>query len=98
MVVPHRVVQAERAVALAPGIARARVLLDHDRRHLEAAQARRKADAALAAADDQTVGLARDAELGGFLRASLEPASAGCAPRRAPRPSRASARCAPRNP
>src|SRR6202008_499985 len=62
VVVPHRVVQAERAVALAPGVAGALVLLHHQRRHLQALQPRGERNAALAAADDENVGLARDAQ------------------------------------
>ena len=53
VVVPHRVVQAERGVALAPGVAGALVLLHHHRRHAEALQARGERDAALPAADDE---------------------------------------------
>ena len=74
MVVPDRVVQAERLVALAPGVAGARVLLDDQRADIEALQARGERDAALAAADDQDVGLAMRAELGGFLFPAFGPA------------------------
>src|SRR3546814_5735968 len=47
---PDGVVQAERLVALAPGIARPRVLLDDDGGHAKALQPRAQRDAALAAA------------------------------------------------
>src|SRR4051795_11282950 len=82
VVVPDRVVQAERLVALPPGVAGARVLLDDQRRDAEALQPRAERDAALAAADDEDVGLARSAELGGFLLSAFRPArlDAVCAP------------------
>src|SRR3984957_9046759 len=57
MVVPDRIVQAERLVALAPGIARALVFLNDDRRHAELPEARAQPNGALAAADDQHIGL-----------------------------------------
>ena len=63
VVVPDRVVQAERLVALAPGVAGALVALDDDRRHAELAQPRAERDAALAAADDHDLGLGLVAEL-----------------------------------
>jgi hypothetical protein len=56
VVVPDRIVQAERCVALAPRVAGALVLLHHHRGHAEALQARGERDAALSAADDQDVG------------------------------------------
>ena len=64
MVVPDRVVQHERAIAVAPGIAGARVLLDDDRRHVELLQPRAERYAALSAADDDAIGLLRRAERG----------------------------------
>ena len=73
VVVPDRVVQAERLVALAPAVARPLVLLDDDRRHAELAQARSEADRTLAAADDDDIGLGRGAERLGFLGALLLP-------------------------
>ncbi len=63
VVVPDRVVQAERLVALAPGVAGALVALDDDRRHAELAQPRAERDAALPAADDHDLGLRLVAEL-----------------------------------
>ena len=74
MVVPDRVVQAERLVALPPGVAGARVLFDDERADIKALQARGERDAALAAADDEDVGLASGAELGGFCLPALGPA------------------------
>ena len=73
VVVPDRVVQAERLVALAPGVTGALVALDDDRRDVELAQPRSEPDAALAAADDHDVGLLGVAELGGLALAPLEP-------------------------
>ena len=73
MVVPDRIVQAEGLVAIAPAVAGARVPLDHDRRHLELAKAGAERDAALAAADDEAVGLGRVAELGRLRLARFPP-------------------------
>src|SRR3546814_12840399 len=76
VVVPDGVVQAERLVALAPGIARPLVLLDDDGGNAEALQPRAQRDAALAAADDDALGLARMAELRFLARLALGPAFA----------------------
>ena len=76
VVVPDRVVQAERLVAAAPLVARSRVLVEDDRRHAELAQARAEADPALAAADHDDVRLAGVAELLGLALALLEPGRA----------------------
>src|SRR3954454_20803889 len=73
MVVPDRVVQAERLVALAPRVPRMRVALDDDRGHAELAQPRPERDAALAATDDHDVRLRLVAELPGLALALLEP-------------------------
>jgi hypothetical protein len=73
VVVPDRVVQAQRLVAVAPRVSRAGVALDDDRRHPELAQPRPERDAALAAAHDHHVGLGRDSELLGLPAAILEP-------------------------
>ena len=62
MVVPDRVVQAQRLVALAPLVAGPLVLVDDDRGHAELPQPRAERDAALAAADDQHVRLRGVAE------------------------------------
>ena len=53
VVVPDRVVQAERLVAAAPLVAGPGVLVDDDRRDAELPQPGAERDAALAAADDQ---------------------------------------------
>ena len=90
MVVPDRIMQAERLVALAPAVAGPLVLLHDDGRHAELLQARAKPDAALAAADDQAIGLARMTELGGFLPRA--PPSNSCADLRACPACRAAAR------
>src|SRR3954471_16225616 len=73
MVVPDRVVQAERLIAVAPGIAGTGVLLDDDGGHAELTQPGAKRDAALAAADDEHVRLGCKAELLGFLVAQFLP-------------------------
>ena len=59
VVVPDRIVQAQRLVALAPRVAGALVALDDDRRHAELPQPGAERDAALAAADDHDVRLRR---------------------------------------
>ena len=76
MVVPDGVMQAERLVALAPAVAGPLVLLDDDGRHAELPQPRAERDAALAAADDERVGLRLEAEFGGFLLALFLPGRA----------------------
>ena len=73
MIVPDRIVQAERLVALAPAVAGALVLLDDDGWHAELPQPGAERDAALASADDQRIGLRLEAELGSFLLALLLP-------------------------
>src|SRR6516162_5657229 len=52
--------QAERLIAGAPGIAGTVVLLDDDCGHAELTQSRAERDSALAAADDEHVGLGLD--------------------------------------
>ena len=59
MVEPDRVVQHQRAVAVAPGIPGTRVLLDDQRRHAQLLQPGAHGDAGLAAADDEAVRLDR---------------------------------------
>ena len=73
MVVPDRVMQAQRLVAAAPLVARARVLVHDQRGHAQALEARAQPDAALTAADDQYIGLHADAQLGFLLLAALGP-------------------------
>src|SRR6516225_11282364 len=65
--------QAERLIAGAPGIAGTVVLLDDDCGHAELTQSRAERDSALAAADDEHVGLGLDTELLGFLVAQFLP-------------------------
>ena len=73
VVVPDRVVEAERLVAAAPRVARPRVAVDDDRRDVELAQPRAEPDPALAAADHEHVGLRLVAELARLALAPLEP-------------------------
>ena len=73
MVVPDRIMQAERFIAVAPGIAGAPVFLDDDCGHVELAQPRADRDAALAAADDQHIGLGLKPEVLGFLVSQFLP-------------------------
>ena len=73
MVVPDRVMQAERFIAVTPGIAGASVFLDDDGGHAELAQPRAECDAALAAADDECIGLGLKAEPLGFLVSQFLP-------------------------
>ena len=73
VIVPDRVMQAERLVALAPAVAGTLVLLDDDGWHAELLQARAEPDGALAAADDEAIGLPRTAEFGGLRLAILLP-------------------------
>ena len=73
MVVPDRVMQAERFIAVAPGIAGAFVFLDDDGGHAELAQPRAERDAALAASDDEHIGLGLNAELLGFVVSQFLP-------------------------
>ncbi|MCY1209700.1 hypothetical protein D9M72_213620 [compost metagenome] len=77
VVVPDRVVQAQRLVALSPAIAGALVLFDDEGGYVQLAQARAQRDAALAAADDEHVGLGLVAEFGGLLLALFQPGLAG---------------------
>ncbi len=76
MVVPDGVVQAQRFIALAPAVAGTGVFLDDDGGDIELAQARTQRDAALAAADDDAIGLARVAQFCRFLFALFQPAAA----------------------
>jgi hypothetical protein len=76
MVVPHRVVQAQALVAIAPAVAGARILLDDDRRHAEFLQPSAEDDAGLAAADHHHVRLLGEAERALLVLARLEPALA----------------------
>ena len=73
VVVPDRIVQAERLVAVAPRVAGALVALDDDRRHPQLAQPGAERDPALAAADDDDLGLHLVAELARLALAHLQP-------------------------
>src|SRR2546430_1138107 len=73
MVIPDRVVQGQRLVALAPRVAGPGIAIDDDRGHAELAQPRAESDATLAAANDDCVRLRDVAELFGFAPALLEP-------------------------
>src|SRR6266481_3519129 len=66
MIIPNRIMQAERLVTLAPAVAWPFVFFDDDRRHIELAQPGSECDAALTATNDDAIGLARVAEFGGF--------------------------------
>ena len=98
VVVPDRVVQAERLVPVAPLVAGPRVLVDDEGRDAELAQPRAEGDAALAAADDQHVRLRRAAEALGLRLPLLLPRPPVLARRRARRPSAGACRAAPRDP
>src|ERR1700677_640412 len=73
MVVPDGIMQAERFVAVAPGIAGARVLLDDDGGHAQLPQPRPEPDRALTAADNKHIGLLLEAELLRLLLALFLP-------------------------
>ncbi len=99
VVVPDGVVQAERLVAAAPLVARPGALVDDDRGHAELAKPGAQADPGLAAADDQDVGLLGDPQLGRLLLATVQPAGALAASRRARAPlGRRPGPAAPRGP
>ncbi len=76
MIVPDGIVQAERLVTLAPAISRPLVLFDDDRRNAELAKARTKCDAALAAANNDDIGLLGVTEFAGFGLALFFPGPA----------------------
>src|ERR1700726_1377082 len=73
MIVPNRIVQAERLVTLAPAVARPFVFFDDDRRHIELAQTGSERDAALTTTNDDAIGLTRVAEFGSFRLAFFLP-------------------------
>src|SRR6266436_3575392 len=73
MIVPDRIVQAERLVTLAPAVARSFVFLNDDRRHIKLAQPGCQRDAALTATNDDAIGLTRVAEFGSFRLALFLP-------------------------
>src|ERR1700720_3434613 len=73
MIVPDRIMQAERLVTLAPAVAGLFVFFDDDRRHIELAQPGSQCNAALTAANDNAIGLTRVAEFLGFRLAFFFP-------------------------
>src|SRR6202043_492746 len=73
MVIPDRIMQAERLVALAPAVAGPFVFFDDDRRHIELAQPGSQCDAALTAANDDAIGLTRVAQFSRFRLAFFLP-------------------------
>ncbi len=79
VVVPDRVVQMQRLVAAAPLVAGPLVLVDDQGRDAEPLQPRPERDAALAATDHQTIGLARDAEFRLLVALAVEPGTAALA-------------------
>src|SRR6202171_1529848 len=73
MIVPNRIMEAERLVALAPTVAGPFVFFDDNRRHIELAQPGSERDAALTAANDDAIGLTRVAEFSCFRLAFFLP-------------------------
>ena len=73
MVVPDRVVQAERLVALPPLVTGARMLVDDQCGYAELPQPRAQRDAALSAADHEHIGLGGRPEVLGLLLPALLP-------------------------
>ena len=73
VVVPHRIMQTQGLVAIAPGIARTRILVDHDGWHIHLSEPRGQPDAALTATDDHAIRLALVAQLGLFALTRLKP-------------------------
>src|ERR1700704_591687 len=73
MIIPNRIMQAERLVTLAPAVAGPFVFLDDDRQHIELAQPSSERDAALAATNDDAIGLTRVAEFSSFRLAFFLP-------------------------
>src|SRR6266404_2906234 len=73
MIIPNRIMQAERLVTLTPAVARPFVFFDNDCRHIELAQPGSQCDAALTATNDDAIGLTRVAEFLGFRLAFFLP-------------------------
>src|ERR1700681_3647398 len=73
MIVPNRIMQAERLVTPAPTVAGPFVLFDDDGRHIELAQPCSERDAALTATDNDAIGLTRGAKLSLFRLALFFP-------------------------
>src|SRR5882757_9780332 len=66
MIIPNRIMQAERLVTLTPAVARPFVFFDNDCRHIELAQPGSECDAALTATNNDAIGLTRVSEFGSF--------------------------------
>src|ERR1700712_1398531 len=73
MIIPNRIMQAERLVTLAPTVTRPFVFFDDDRRHIELAQTGSECDAALTTTNDDAIGLTRVAEFSSFRLALFLP-------------------------
>ena len=76
VIVPDRVVETERAVALAPGVAGALILLNDDRRDTEPSHACTKGNTTLATTDDQHIRLGSVPELSLLTLLALKPVHA----------------------
>ena len=76
VVVPDRVVQAERLVALAPGVAGLGVLVYDQRGHAQLLEPCAQTQPALATADDQAIGLALVTQLGSLGNLRVKPVAA----------------------
>src|SRR4051812_21370253 len=73
MVIPNRIMQAERLVTLTPAVAGPFIFLDDDCWHIELAQPSSEGDAALTATNDDAIGLTRVAEFSSFRLAVFFP-------------------------
>ena len=73
VVVPHRVVQAQRVVAAPPLVTGSRMLIDDQRRHPLTLQPSPQPNSTLAATNDQHVRLLGNAEGGAALLAAVRP-------------------------
>src|SRR3981189_3491598 len=73
MIIPNRIMEAERLVTLAPAVAWPFVFFDDNRRHIELPQPGSERDAALTAANNDAIGLTRVAEFSCFRLAFFLP-------------------------
>src|SRR5229473_6999756 len=73
MIIPNRIVQAERLVTLAPAVARPFIFFHDDCRDIELAQPGSECDAALTATNNDAIGLTRVAEFSSFRLAFFLP-------------------------
>ena len=76
VVVPDRVVQAERLVTLAPSVAGLGVLVDDQRGHAQLLEPCAQTQPALTATDDQAIGLALVTQLGSLGSLRIKPIAA----------------------